>query len=216
MQVCLMALGHCSHEHYPVLFEELPGLVEEYQRTKQRRGTAARPEEVSKPTQRTAAAHVVLSIPACLAAVCRLLARVPPGPSKAGWCDRSFESARPYVAWLLQTRKSVANVMRLLADTMPPGTLTTQLVMRARFLEWIRDTAMFLRQLPRFGEAFWEVSQVCSCCSRLASTDCFDRLGHPSHALGPASSSTPWCAAVPVAAVAGCLLSVCCLQVRGA
>jgi hypothetical protein len=87
-----MALGHCSHEHYPVLFEELPGLVEEYQRTKQRRGTAARPEEVSKPTQRTAAAHVVLSIPACLAAVCRLLARVPPGPSKAGWCDRSFES----------------------------------------------------------------------------------------------------------------------------
>lgn len=46
MQVCLMALGHCSHEHYPVLFEELPSLVEEYTRTKQRRGTAARPEEV--------------------------------------------------------------------------------------------------------------------------------------------------------------------------
>lgn len=44
-----MALGHCSHEHYPVLFEELPGLVEEYSRTKQRRGTAARPEEVSEP-----------------------------------------------------------------------------------------------------------------------------------------------------------------------
>lgn len=41
-----MALGHCSHEHYPVLFEDLPGLVEEYSRTKQRRGTAARPEEV--------------------------------------------------------------------------------------------------------------------------------------------------------------------------
>lgn len=41
-----MALGHCSSEHYPVLFEELPSLVEEYTRTKQRRGTAARPEEV--------------------------------------------------------------------------------------------------------------------------------------------------------------------------
>ncbi len=41
-----MALGHCSHEHYPVLFEELPSLVEEYTRSKQRRGTAARPEEV--------------------------------------------------------------------------------------------------------------------------------------------------------------------------
>jgi len=47
VQVCLMALGHCSQEHYPVLFEELPSLMEEYQRTKQRRGTAARPEEVS-------------------------------------------------------------------------------------------------------------------------------------------------------------------------
>jgi hypothetical protein len=49
-----MALGHCSHEHYPVLFEELPSLVEEYTRTKQRRGTAARPEEVcwdSNPCQ---------------------------------------------------------------------------------------------------------------------------------------------------------------------
>jgi hypothetical protein len=48
VQVCLMALGHCSHEHYPILFEELPILVEEYTRTKQRRGTAARPEEVGR------------------------------------------------------------------------------------------------------------------------------------------------------------------------
>jgi hypothetical protein len=59
-----------------------------------------------------------------------------------------------------QARKSVANVLRLLGDAMPPGTLSTQLVMRARYLDWIRDTAFFLRQLPRFGEAFWEVSQV--------------------------------------------------------
>lgn len=44
-----MALGHCSQEHYPVLFEELPGLMEEYTRSKQRRGTAARPEEVMRP-----------------------------------------------------------------------------------------------------------------------------------------------------------------------
>lgn len=51
-------------------------------------------------------------------------------------------------------------MLRLLADAMPPGTLSTQLVMRARYLDWIRDTAFFLRQLPRFGEAFWEVSQV--------------------------------------------------------
>lgn len=63
------------------------------------------------------------------------------------WCD-------------LQARKSVANVLRLLADAMPPGTLGTQLVVRARYLDWIRDTALFLKQLPRFGEAFWEVSQV--------------------------------------------------------
>jgi len=61
---------------------------------------------------------------------------------------------------LLQARKSVANVLRLLADVMPPGTLSSQLVMRARYLDWIRDTALFLKQLPRFGEAFWEVSQV--------------------------------------------------------
>jgi hypothetical protein len=54
----------------------------------------------------------------------------------------------------------VANVLRLLADAMPPGTLGTQLVVRARYLDWIRDTALFLKQLPRFGEAFWEVSQV--------------------------------------------------------
>ena len=54
----------------------------------------------------------------------------------------------------------MANVLRLLADAMPPGTLGTQLVVRARYLDWIRDTALFLKQLPRFGEAFWEVSQV--------------------------------------------------------
>jgi hypothetical protein len=48
-QVCLLALGHCSPEHYPVLFEELPALMDEYQRPKQRRGAAARPEEVCVP-----------------------------------------------------------------------------------------------------------------------------------------------------------------------
>lgn len=61
---------------------------------------------------------------------------------------------------LLQVRKAVANVLRLLADAMPPGTLNSQVVMRARYLDWIRDTSLFLKQLPRFGEAFWEVSQV--------------------------------------------------------
>lgn len=54
----------------------------------------------------------------------------------------------------------MANVLRLLADAMPPGTLSSQVVMRARYLDWIRDTSLFLKQLPRFGEAFWEVSQV--------------------------------------------------------
>lgn len=45
-QVCLMALGHASPEHYTVLFEELPLLMDEYQRPgKQKRGNA-RPEEV--------------------------------------------------------------------------------------------------------------------------------------------------------------------------
>jgi hypothetical protein len=64
---------------------------------------------------------------------------------------------------LVQVRKAVANVLRLLADAMPPGTLNSQVVMRARFLDWIRDTSLFLKQLPRFGEAFWEVSQVGGC-----------------------------------------------------
>jgi hypothetical protein len=42
-----MALGHASPEHYCVLFEELPLLMDEYQRPgKQKRGSAARPEEV--------------------------------------------------------------------------------------------------------------------------------------------------------------------------
>jgi hypothetical protein len=42
-----MALGHASPEHYSVLFEELPLLMDEYQRPgKQKRGSAARPEEV--------------------------------------------------------------------------------------------------------------------------------------------------------------------------
>jgi hypothetical protein len=46
LQVCLMALGHASPEHYPLLFEELPLLMDEYQRPgKQKRGNA-RPEEV--------------------------------------------------------------------------------------------------------------------------------------------------------------------------
>eukprot|EP00775_Hariotina_reticulata_P013221 gene13221-13351_t len=105
-QVFLMALGHCSSEHYPVLFEELPALMDDYQRqVKQRRGTA-RPEEV---------------------------------------------------------RKLVANVLRLVADAMPQGTLASQGTIRARFLDWLRDTIQYLRGLPPFGEAFWEVSQVAYC-----------------------------------------------------
>lgn len=83
-----------------------------------------------------------------------------------------------------QARKSVANVLRLLADAMPPGTLNRQLVMRARYLDWIRDTVLFLKQLPRFGEAFWEVSQV-------GSGACFCiRLGSGFEIAG---SSKGWC-----------------------
>jgi len=53
-----MALGHCSPEHYSVLFDELPALMDDYQRqVKQRRGTA-RPEEVS-------GAAVAISLTTC-------------------------------------------------------------------------------------------------------------------------------------------------------
>jgi hypothetical protein len=61
---------------------------------------------------------------------------------------------------LFQVRKLVANVLRLVADAMPKGTLATQGTIRARFLDWLRDTIQYLRGLPPFGEAFWEVSQV--------------------------------------------------------
>lgn len=46
-QVCLMALGHASPEHYAVLFEELPGLIDDYQRPGKQKKGIARPEEVS-------------------------------------------------------------------------------------------------------------------------------------------------------------------------
>eukprot|EP00878_Enallax_costatus_P012410 GHUV01012961.1.p1 GENE.GHUV01012961.1~~GHUV01012961.1.p1 ORF type:complete len:1005 (+),score=325.04 GHUV01012961.1:1774-4788(+) len=105
-QVCLMALGHASPEHYSVLFEELPNLIDEYQKpAKQKKGTA-RPEEA---------------------------------------------------------RRMVANVMRLLADTMPQSTLNHQPLIRSRYLEWLRETTVYLRSLPPFGEAFWEVTQVAYC-----------------------------------------------------
>jgi hypothetical protein len=54
----------------------------------------------------------------------------------------------------------VANIMRLVADAMAPGTLSVQSLIRARLLDWLRDTTLYLRSLAPFGEAFWEVSQV--------------------------------------------------------
>jgi hypothetical protein len=57
----------------------------------------------------------------------------------------------------------VANIMRLVADAMAPGTLAAQSLIRARLLDWLRDTTLYLRSLAPFGEAFWEVSQVCIC-----------------------------------------------------
>jgi hypothetical protein len=56
----------------------------------------------------------------------------------------------------------VANIMRLVADAMAPGTLAAQSLIRARLLDWLRDTTLYLRSLAPFGEAFWEVSQVWS------------------------------------------------------
>ncbi|WIA40102.1 hypothetical protein OEZ86_013510 [Tetradesmus obliquus] len=74
-----------------------------------------------------------------------------PGKQKRG-------NARPEEA-----RKVVANIMRLVADAMAPGTLATQPQIRARLLDWMRDTTQYLRSLAPFGEAFWEVSQVAYC-----------------------------------------------------
>lgn len=54
----------------------------------------------------------------------------------------------------------VANVMRLVTDTMPQTTLGQQPFLRSKYLDWLRDTVSYLRSLPPFGEAFWEVSQV--------------------------------------------------------
>jgi hypothetical protein len=54
----------------------------------------------------------------------------------------------------------VANILRLVADAMAPGTLAAQPQIRARLLDWLRDTTLYLRSLAPFGEAFWEVSQV--------------------------------------------------------
>lgn len=51
-------------------------------------------------------------------------------------------------------------MMRLLADTMPQSTLNNQLLIRNRYLDWLRETTLHLLSLPPFGEAFWEVSQV--------------------------------------------------------
>lgn len=65
-----------------------------------------------------------------------------------------------------QARKVVANIMRLVADAMAPGTLAAQPQIRARLLDWMRDTTQYLRSLAPFGEAFWEVSQVrCFACT---------------------------------------------------
>jgi hypothetical protein len=58
----------------------------------------------------------------------------------------------------------VANIMRLVADAMAPGALAAQPQIRARLLDWLRDTTLYLRSLAPFGEAFWEVSQVGCCC----------------------------------------------------
>lgn len=52
MQVCLMALGHASPEHYPVLFEELPTLIDEYQKPSKLKKGTAKPEEVSLTSKR--------------------------------------------------------------------------------------------------------------------------------------------------------------------
>jgi len=48
-QLYLLAVGHCSREHYGALAQELAPLMDEYQRpssSRQRAKSAARPEEV--------------------------------------------------------------------------------------------------------------------------------------------------------------------------
>lgn len=57
-------------------------------------------------------------------------------------------------------RKVVANILRMVADSMLPGTLASQPVMRVRYLDWLRDTYTFLRSVAPLTEGFWEVSQV--------------------------------------------------------
>lgn len=83
---------------------------------------------------------------------------------QAGPCAHQVKqdcAADDGVLHVLQARKMVANVMRLVADTMPQNTLNSQQPIRSRYLEWLRETIVYLRSLPPFGEAFWEVSQVC-------------------------------------------------------
>lgn len=73
-----------------------------------------------------------------------------PGKQRRGW-------GRPDDA-----RKALANIMRILADTTPPGHLSSSAGshLRGRLLEWMRDTALHLRGMPPLGEVFWEHAQV--------------------------------------------------------
>lgn len=105
----------------------------------------------------------------------------------------------------LQARKMVANIMRLVADSMAPGTLATQPLIRSRFLDWLRDTTLFLRSLAPFGEAFWEVSQVLAVCAGV----------HLVHAqLWGSQGNLLTATAMARSLQCVVLMSVCCVAVR--
>jgi len=59
-----------------------------------------------------------------------------------------------------QTRKLVANILRTVADSAPPGAVARQPPVLRCYLDWVRDAAAFMRGVPAFGEEFWESSQV--------------------------------------------------------
>jgi hypothetical protein len=148
-QLHLVALGHCSKEHYPLLVQELPALIDEYQRpasSRQRARTAGRPEEVW-----AAAPAASLRPPNPCAA--------PPAP-----CRRPNLSSLPQPPLPApprpQVRKLVANILRTVADAALPGTIPGQGATLRFYQDWVRDAHAFLRGLPAFSEEFWEASQV--------------------------------------------------------
>ncbi|GAX77696.1 hypothetical protein CEUSTIGMA_g5139.t1 [Chlamydomonas eustigma] len=132
-----LALGHAHSDLLEMVLEELSPLMDEYIR-----GPAVK--------QKTALLNSAINF---------LTAPV------TGGGNSEAEDGRAAYLKVLELRRLVGHVMRILAGAVPSSILGSKKQLAARLLEWLRETHSYFRSLPFSSDHFWEVPQVAYCLS---------------------------------------------------